>query len=252
MNVSSQSVLAEEAELIRYELQCFMVRVRSFLARAEVALGRLPPMVKPHVGSESEREVDLYGSLSPRDRPSTSPLHVVPPAVEIEAIVRVVAAVTPVLEIMPELHVLCEDPASSVSMVDQMADSPKASAVPLSPAPPLLESSQTLAYVEREGLDDIAVHSMESIEQVVSVDSDVVVSGVVAPIPGALFAKKLYDFLVCLEADDPGSGKTIGCLLKEREMRNKSKKVGSVNPKEKSSKSKIKKSGALKKASTTA
>jgi hypothetical protein len=40
--------------------------------------------------------------------------------------------------------------------------------------------------------------------------------------------------------------------LKEREMRNKSKKVGSVNLKEKSSKSKIKKSGALKKASTIA
>jgi hypothetical protein len=192
------------------------------------------------------RARDKINCLSPRDRPSMSALHVVPPAVESETIVKVVAAVTPVLEIMPELHVLCEDPISLVLMVD----SPKA--VPLSPAPPRLEPSQMLAYVEREGLDDIAIHLMESIEQVVSVGSNVVVSGVVAPIPGALFAKKLYDFLVCLEADDPGSGKTIGCLLKEREMRNKSKKVGFVNPKEKSSKSKIKKSGALKKASTTA
>jgi hypothetical protein len=140
-------------------------------------------------------------------------MHVVPPAVENETIARVVAAVTPVLEIMPELHVLCEDPASPMSMVDQMTDSPQASVVP-SPAPPPLEPRHTLAYVEREGLDDIAVHSMESIEQVVSVDTNVVMSGVVAPISGALFAKKLYDFLICLEADDPRSGKTIGCLLK--------------------------------------
>jgi hypothetical protein len=82
-------------------------------------------------------------------------------------------------------------------------------------------------------------------------DGDVVTSGVVAPIPGALFAKKLYDFLINLEADDPGSGKTIGCLLKEWEMTNKNKKVGSDIPKEKSFKSKIKKSGAFKKASMT-
>jgi hypothetical protein len=87
----------------------------------------------------------------------------------------------------------------------------------------------------------IALHNVEN----------VVASGVVAPITGALFAKKLYDFLVNLEADDPGSGKTIGFLLKEREMRNKSK-VGSGILKEKSFKSKIKKSGASKKASTTA
>jgi hypothetical protein len=79
--------------------------------------------------------------------------------------------------------------------------------------------------VEKEGVDVIVVPSKESIGQVVSVDSDVVASTIVAPIPGALFAKKLIDFLVCLEADDPGSSKTIGCLLKEREMRNKSKKV---------------------------
>jgi hypothetical protein len=55
-----------------------------------------------------------------------------------------------------------------------------------------------------------------------------------------------------LKVDDPGSRKTIRCLLKEREMRNKSKKVRSNIPKNKSFKSKIKKSGALKKGSTTA
>jgi hypothetical protein len=166
-----------------------------------------------------------------------------------EAIVEVVVEVAPVLQIMPELHVLCEEPASPLSMVHQMVDSLDASGVPLPPATPSLEPSRTLAFVEKEGVDVIAVPSKESIGQVVSVDGDVVASTIVAPIPGALFAKKLIDFLVCLEADDPGSGKTIGCLLKEREMRNKSKKVGSGIMKEKSFKSKIKKNGALKKAS---
>jgi hypothetical protein len=71
---------------------------------------------------------------------------------------------------------------------------------------------------------------------------------VLPPVPGALIAKKLYDFLVGLEADDPGSGKTIGCLLKEREMRTKSKKEVFGIPKERSTKSKIKKGGASRKA----
>jgi hypothetical protein len=52
-----------------------------------------------------------------------------------------------------------------------------------------------------------------------------------------------------LEADDPGSGKTIGCLLKEREMRNRSKKVAVGIPKERSTKSKIKKGVASRKTS---
>jgi hypothetical protein len=49
--------------------------------------------------------------------------------------------------------------------------------------------------VEREGLHEIVAHLTESIGQVVSVDGDVVVSGVVAPIPGALFAKKKKSFV---------------------------------------------------------
>ena len=56
-------------------------------------------------------------------------------------------------------------------------------------------------------------------------------SRALSPVPGALFAKKLCDFLVSLEADDPGSGKTIGCLLKERAIRNKSKNLGSCKEK---------------------
>jgi hypothetical protein len=51
--------------------------------------------------------------------------------------------------------------------------------------------------------------------------------------------------------DDPGSGKIIGCLLKERELRRKSK-VGPDILNEKLFKSKIKKSGASRKALTAA
>jgi hypothetical protein len=87
---------------------------------------------------------------------------------------------------------------------------------------------------------------------VVPVDDKIVASSALAPIPGALFAKKFCEFLVGLEADDPGSGKTIGRLLKEREMRNKGKKVGSRILNEKSSKSKIKKSSVSKKVSAAA
>jgi hypothetical protein len=193
--LSSQSVLAEEAELICYELQCFMVRVGSFLVRLEVALGRLPaiitPLAEPHVGPESRGEADLYGCLSPRGSPCTSLMHVVPPAVESEAIIGVMAAISPVLQIMPKLHVLCAEPASPMSTVNQMVDSPEALAAPLPRTPPPLGPSQMLAFVEREGLDDTVAHSIESIGQVVSVGGDVVTSSVVAPILGALFAKNL-------------------------------------------------------------
>lgn len=210
-HVSSQSVLAEEARLIRYELQCCLGRVESFLSRAEAALGKLPPMpvvtplAKLHVGSVSVGEADIYGALSPRGRPYTSPMPDVSSASENEAIVGVVA---PVLQIMPELHALCGELASPLSMMDSVV----ATAVPLPPSPPPLEPSQTLDVVEREGLSDVAVHSTGFIGQVVSVDDNVVESNALAPIPGALFAKKFCDFLINLEADDPGSGKRLGAF----------------------------------------
>jgi nitrate reductase beta subunit len=71
-----------------------------------------------------------------------------------------------------------------------MVDSLEAFAVPLLPTPPPLAPSQTDANVKPEVVDNIAVHSMESIRQVVSMVGDVVASGDVAPISGALFAKK--------------------------------------------------------------
>jgi hypothetical protein len=75
-------------------------------------------------------------------------------------------------------------------------------------------------------------------------------SGILAlsVLSSGILAIRSYDFLINLEADDPGSGKTIGCLLDEREIRNNSKKVGSSVLKEKSFKGKTKKSGSTRKA----
>jgi hypothetical protein len=128
-----------------------------------------------------------------------------------------------------------------------------------------LEPSQPIDSVDRGGLGVEDFNSPKCLVQVVlvgdedapsdvlaPVDGKVVASSVLAPIPGALCAKKFYDFPVNLEPDDPGSGKTIGCLLKEREMRNKRKKVVFDIPKERSTKSKVKKGVASRKASAAA
>jgi hypothetical protein len=85
---------------------------------------------------------------------------------------------------MSELNGLFGEPDSSMSMVHMIVDL----AVPLPPAPPL-ESSQTLAFVERGSLDDVAIHSTEVFRQVVSVATEIVASGALAP--GDFFAKKL-------------------------------------------------------------
>jgi hypothetical protein len=69
----------------------------------------------------------------PHGRPNTSPLPIVPPAIESEVIIRIVFVVALVLQITPELHVLCEEPTSPMSLVHQMVDSPEVSLVPLHP-----------------------------------------------------------------------------------------------------------------------
>jgi hypothetical protein len=77
-----------------------------------------------------------------------------------------------------------------------------------------LEPTQPLAFVKRGGLDVVVPRSPDSTREEVSVDDEVVVSHALTHVPGALFAKKFCNFLAGLKADDPGSGKTIGCLLK--------------------------------------
>jgi hypothetical protein len=133
-------------------------------------------------------------------------------------------------------------------MVQLKVDLLEASVRPLvsTPSPP--EPTPSLAFLERGGLDVVVPCSPESTRREVSPDKEVIMSNALAQVPSALFARKLCNYLINLEADDPGSGKTIGCLLDERAIRNKSKKVGSSILKEKSFKSKSKKSGSLRKA----
>ena len=74
-------------------------------------------------------------------------------------------------------------------------------------------------------------------------------------VPGALIAKEICDFLATLDAANPESGKTVGCLLKEKAIKDKKSGGASSRPvvlKVKSSKCKSKKSGAIEKASTVA
>ena len=154
--------------------------------------------------------------------------------------------IAPVIQLMPELHELCAKPA--LLAVRPIGTSEVA--LPCTPAP--LEPNQLLDFVDRGGLSAEVFHSPECFGQVVPMADKVVASGALESVLGTLFAKKLCDFLVSLEVDDPGSSKTIGCLLKEREIKSKRKKVGSGILKERSLKSKIKKIGVSRKASAAA
>jgi hypothetical protein len=99
--------------------------------------------------------------------------------------------------------------------------------------------------VERGGLDIVVPQLPE-----VSVDDEVSMHGALAHVRWALFARKFCDFLPRLEADDPGPGKTIGCLLEEWGIRNKRKNVGSIILKDKSFKSKSNNNGFLSRRKT--
>lgn len=73
--------------------------------------------------------------------------------------------------------------------------------------------------------------------------------------PGALTAKEICAFLATLDAVNPGSDKTIGCLLKEKVIRDNKSGATSSRPvvlKKKSNKCRSKKSGAIEKASALA
>jgi hypothetical protein len=155
---------------------------------------------------------------------------------------------TPVLQISPELLEMGREPNSPMSMVQLKVDLPEASARPLAPTPSPPEPTLSLSFMERGGLDVVVPCPLESTRRKVSLDKEVAMSRALAQVPSALFARKLCDFLINLEADDPGSGKMIGCLLDEWAIRDRSKKAGSSILKEKSFKSKSKKSGSMKKA----
>ena len=183
----AQLTLAEEAMLLRSELQGCLVRMASFLVRADAALGTSP--VEPEASSQTELNVGsagmgkevFYGSFSPRAMPCPmmQTQGSTPPESEILA---------PVLLLMPELHELCGELAPPLSMVQLEVDSLGPSTV--ASLPPSQESSQPI-FADLE----------------------------------ALFGKELCGLLASLETVSPGSGKEIAYLLTGKDTGNKIKKV---------------------------
>jgi hypothetical protein len=253
-DVTLQSAQAVHAELLGSDLHCmtsaqveeaikplrevadslqgWLVRVESFLERAEAALQRLPlapaPMVESAVGFVDEAGVELFGSFSPRVGSSSTPL--VLPDFKGETSVEVVS---PVLQIMPELHVLCGEPVSPLSMEQLKLGSLQASEVDLVSSPLPVEPCQApdslpLGVVERGVLDVAALPSSATIEQVMPVSDMTIEPLVLAPTPSsdALFAKELCDLLASVEVARPGLGRSIACLLTGTPIRGKQKKVG--------------------------
>ncbi|XBI29688.1 hypothetical protein VPH35_053620 [Triticum aestivum] len=267
--VALQSVFAVQTELLRSELQgmaslqmvkaiqplsdvvdsmnSWLLRAGSLLERVEVALGRLspataeaslPPMLSPLpklvVDFEGDKDVDLYGCFSPRaagfsPRVGSSSTPRVLPDFEGEASVEVVS---PVLQIMPELRVLCGEPVSPLSMGQLKLDSLHASEVDLvSSSPPMepCQASNSLPLDDMEcGVsDDAVIPSSMVIEQVMSMSGMTIEPLVLSPAPNsnALFAKELCDLLASVEVARPGLGRSIACLLIGT-PRDKQKKVG--------------------------
>lgn len=138
------------------------------------------------------------------------------PAASGSEVIVIVEVVAPVLQTMPELHELCEEPTSPLFMVFSMVVSAEA------------------LTVERTTLDTFILHT---------------------PIPEALFTKKLSDLIARLKVDSP-SRKMVGCHLKDKADRGESKKegtsTGSGFMKEKSFKSTSKNSNAMGKVSAAA
>ena len=213
-------------------LQGWLVRVGSFLERAEAALQRFPvapaPMVESVVGFVDEADAELFGSFSPRAGSSSTPS--VLTGFEGEACAEVVS---PVLQIMPELQILCGKPASPLPTEQLKLGSLQASEVALMPSPPPVEPCQVsgglaLSVVEHGVSDVTALPLPVTIEQVVPVSGMTIESSVSAPAPNsnALFAKELCDLLASVEVARPGLGRSIACLLTGTPIRGKSKKVG--------------------------
>jgi hypothetical protein len=127
-----------------------------------------------------------------------------------------VDVLAPVLEIMPELQEICENPTSPMSEVHSKVDLVETSTSPLKP-------NQPLAFMKMGGLD-------------------------IAYVPEAIFAKRLCDLIASASL---GSGKTIGCFLRGNAPRGKNKKAKPSILKKKSFQMKSKKIDAIGKTSTT-
>ncbi|VAI09092.1 unnamed protein product [Triticum turgidum subsp. durum] len=195
-------------------LQGWMVHIGSFLERAEATLQRFPlaqaPVVDSSVGFMDEVVAKLFGSFSPRVGSSLTPL-VLQDSVG-EASVEVVSSV---LQIMPELQVLCGEDVSPASMeqlklgslqaskVDHVSSPPpvepcQASDVDLVPSPPPVEPCQgsdnlPLSIVEHGVFDVAALPSSTTAGQVMPLSGMTIEPLVLAPTPNLndLFVKEI-------------------------------------------------------------
>jgi hypothetical protein len=141
------------------------------------------------------------------------------------------------MQVTPELQEMCGKLVVPLSDEKPKVDSLEISDVAL--------SSHALDFEES---GDVVLPKF--IGHVVPVGDVVDTSTAVARVPGSLVAKEICDVLATLAAAIPGSSKTIGCLLKEKAIRDKSKKGGAI-PRlvtmVKSNKCRRKKSGAIEK-----
>ena len=123
-----QSTLATQAELL--------VRVGRFLERAEAALGKLslvpavlqsapaphPPSEVDVGGSVENRVGEFYGCFSPRVMDNSSSPSALPTVMSTVEGGSIPVVVPPVLQVMPELLVLCASSDSPLSVEHMMVD----------------------------------------------------------------------------------------------------------------------------------
>ena len=112
------------------------MRVGSFLERAEAALGKLslvpavlqfapaphPPSEVDVGGSVENRIGELYGCFSPRAMDNSSSPSALPTVMSTVEGGTIPVVVPPVLQVMPELQVLCASSDSPLSMEHMMVD----------------------------------------------------------------------------------------------------------------------------------
>ncbi|XBH69160.1 hypothetical protein VPH35_097128 [Triticum aestivum] len=209
LHCMTSSQMEEAIKLLREvadSLQGWMVCIGSFLERAEATLQRLPlaqaPVVESSVGFMDEADTELFGSFSPRVGSSSTPLVLLDSVGEASAEVG-----SPVLQIMPELQVLCGKHVSPVSMEQlklgslqawkgifpSYVSSPppmepcQASEVDLVPLPPPVEpcqlSDNLSLNMEHGVLDVAALPSSATVGQVMPVSGMTIEPLVLAPTP---------------------------------------------------------------------
>lgn len=141
-------------------------------------------MTDTDVDFADERVAELYGCFSPHARASSSSLPALPsaPATSMGDATTVVMA--PVMQIMPELQQMCEEPVSQLLGEHLQGGSLVPSVVALAPAPTTPGPSQASLYEEKSCRDSSVMHSPKPIGLMVPVGEDIVVAGVVCLILG--------------------------------------------------------------------